>query len=115
MRHEDPQEAVGILAQLHRGVEGRDPWAAALPWQWYLDSGPFQPLPYAPAPLHHCRPVGAEVRTSKSVHEMPRVKNELVFRNLRARGFHFVCVIYLMCLLLQACRRIGHHLAVTLV
>lgn len=92
MRHEDPQEAVGILGQIHRGVEGRDPWAAALPEQLCLDLGPFQPLLCAPAPLHHCPrrpppPVRAEVRTPVSVHEIPQVKNELVFRNLRATVF----------------------------
>lgn len=95
-------------------------WRAVIPGQQLFPGsgvwirGPFNLCP-ASAPLHHCRPVRAEVRASVSVHEIPRIKNELVFRNLRARGFHFVCVIYLMCLLLQACRLIGHHLAATLV
>lgn len=49
MRQKDPQEAVGILHQIHCGVEGCDPWAAA-PSSAVWIQGPFQPLAYPSFP-----------------------------------------------------------------
>lgn len=41
MGHEDPQEAVGILGQIHRGVEGRDPGQQLFTSSGVWIGGPF--------------------------------------------------------------------------